>query len=61
MSLVWYYESFILELWYLHCTLTLVSVFCRWKLKYGLISNHLLQTTQEHGGWKEPHDNDKLL
>ena len=47
------YESFILELWYLHCTLTLVLVLRRYKLKYGLISNHLFQTTQERGRWKQ--------
>ena len=32
------YESFILELWYLHC-----------EDLHGLISNHLFQTTQEQG------------
>ena len=26
-----------------------------------VISNHLNQTTQEHGLWKEPQDNDELL
>ena len=31
------------------------------KIKYGLLSNHLLQRKQEHGGWKEPQGNDKHL
>ena len=26
-----------------------------------VISNQLFQTTQEHGSWKEPQDNDELL
>ena len=55
------YESFILELWCLHCTLTLVLILWRQKRKYGLLSNHLFQRKQEHGGWKEPQSNDKTL
>ena len=55
------YESFILELCGIWFNLTSVLVFWRQKLKYGLISNHLFQTTQEHGGWKEPQGNDKIL
>ena len=30
-------------------------------MKYRLISNHLFQRTQDHGGWKEPQGNNKLL
>ena len=30
-------------------------------MKYGLLSNHLFQRKQEHGGWKEHQDNEKLL
>ena len=29
--------------------------------KYGLLSNHLFQRKQEHGRWKKPQGNDKLL
>ena len=52
MSLVWYMTEFHFETLVLHCTLTLVLVLCRWKLKYELISSHLFQTTQEHGDEK---------
>ena len=38
------YENFILELWYLYYTLTLVLVLWSEKLF------HLFQTTQDHGG-----------
>ena len=54
------YESFILKLLYMHCTLTLVLVLRKLKLKYGLVSNHWLQATREHTDWKEPQGNDKL-
>ena len=54
------YESFIVELLSLQCTLILVLVLWKYKLKYGLISNHLFQTTQEHGDWKGPQANDEL-
>ena len=30
-------------------------------IKYGLLSNRLFQTIQDHGGWKEPQGSDKLL
>ena len=55
------YENFILELWYLYYTLTLVLVLWSEKLKNGFISDHLFQTTQDHGGWKEPQGSNKLL
>ena len=31
------------------------------KVKYGLVLNHLFQGKQEHGNWKEPQNNNKLL
>ena len=31
------------------------------KKKYGLLSNHLFQREQEHGGWKEPTSSNQLL
>ena len=40
---------------------TLVLGLWRQKLKYRLISDHLFQTTQEHGSWKEPQGKTKFL
>ena len=30
-------------------------------MKYGLLSSHLFQRKQEHGGWKESQGNDEPL
>ena len=51
-----YTMMFVLEHWYQFCT-----VIVKIKNKYGLLSNHLFQRKQEHGGWKEPQENDRLL
>ena len=53
------YEGFILKLLYMHCTLTLVLVLRKLKLKYGLVSNQWLKAAREHTDWKEPQGIDK--
>ena len=30
-------------------------------MKHRLISNHLYRRKEEHGGWKEPQGNDKIV
>ena len=49
---VYFFYKFIF--WTLYC-------YCGDKVKHGPLSKHFFQRTQEHGGWKCPQSNDKLL
>ena len=58
MSLAWYMR---VSFWNFGIFLTSILVLWRQKLKYVLVSNHLFQTTQEHGGWEKQQSSDKTL
>ena len=47
--------------WELYFGTLVLGLYCYWKKKYGLISNHLFQRKSEHGGWDEPQRNNKLF
>ena len=38
-----------------------LNCYCRDNVKYGPLSKHFFQRTQQHGGWKSLRDNDKLF
>ena len=60
MSLVWYMRGHFRTLVFAFYFNFGISIMKK-KIKYGLVSNHLLQTTQEYDGWKEPQGNNKFL
>ena len=58
MSLAWYMRVSFGGIWEFHFGTLAFALYFNFgisiSIKYRLISNHLFQTTQEHGSWKQP-------